>query len=152
MTRLFRTVALSVAALTALALTVLPGRAALTEDDKPCPIEGAWKLIELKNGDAQEYQKLSDGMQMFKLVTGGRIIWTRVKDGRIDTAAGGKYTVDKDKYTETIEYVHPEGQAALVGKTFDFTWKVDGDTWLHVGSLKIDNQEIKIDEKWQRCK
>ena len=41
---------------------------------------------------------------------------------------------------------------SLVGKTFDFTWKVDGNTWLHVGKITVDNQELKIDEKWERCK
>jgi hypothetical protein len=143
-------------ALTAFALTVLPARNVRSQDDKggekPCPIEGAWKLIEQKNGEATEYQKLAEGTEEIKYVTGGRFIWTVVKEGRILSAAGGKYTVDKDKYTESIEYIHGEGQASLVGKTFDFTWKIDGSTWLHVGSIKVDGQELKIDEKWERCK
>jgi hypothetical protein len=156
MKRTFRTAGLSLAALTALALIVLLARDVRSQDDKPgdkpSPIEGAWKLVEQKNGDAQEYQKPSEGTEMIKYVTGGRFVWTVVKEGRIIGAAGGKYKVDKDKYAESIEYVHGEGQASLVGKTFDFTWKVDGKTWLHVGVIKVDNQDLKIDEKWERCK
>ena len=88
---------------------------------------------------------------MIKYVTGGRFIWTVSQGGKLVSAAGGKYKVEKDKYSETIEYVAGEGQDTLVGKTFDFTWKMDGKTWLHVGSIKVNDQDIKIDEKWERC-
>jgi len=156
MTRPFRTAGLSLLALTAFALTVLPARAFRSQDDKPgdkpSPIDGAWKLVESKNGDATEYQKAPEGTEMIKYVTGGRFVWTVVREGRILAAAGGKYKVDKDKYTESIEYTHGEGQTSLVGKTVDFTWKVDGNTWLHVGVIKINDQDVKIDEKWERCK
>jgi len=152
MTRTFRTAKLSLMAMTAFALTVLPARDVRSQDDKPSPIEGAWKLAESKNGEAQAYQKPPEGTEMIKYVTGGRFVWTVVKEGRIIAAAGGKYTVDKNKYTESIEYVHGESAASLVGKTFDFTWKVDGTTWLHVGTIKVDDRDLKIDEKWEQCK
>jgi len=143
-------------ALTAFALTVLPARDVRSQDDKPgdkpSSIEGAWKLVEQKNGDAKEYQKQPEGTEMIKYVTGGRFVWTIVREGRVIGAAGGKFKVDKDKYAESIEYFHGEGNASLVGKTFDFTWKVDGNTWLHVGVIKVDGQDLKIDEKWERCK
>jgi len=156
MTRTFRTAALGLVAVTAFALTVLPAVAVRSQDDKPgdkpSPVDGAWKLVESKNGDATEYQKAPEGTEMIKYVTGGRFVWTVVREGRIQAAAGGKYKVDKDKYTESIEYTHGEGQAPPVGKTFDFTWKVDGNTWLHVGVIKVNDQELKIDERWERCK
>ena len=117
----------------------------------PCPLDGAWKLNEQKNGDATDYQKQAEGTEMIKYVTGGRFVWTVVQGGKIVAAAGGKYKVDKDKYSESIDYVYGEGQESLIGKTFDFTWKMDGKTWLHVGAVKVNNQDIKIDEKWERC-
>jgi len=147
---------LSLVALTAFALTVLPARDVRSQDekrgDKPSPIEGAWTMVEQKNGEAQAYQKLPEGTEQIKYVTGGRFVWTVVREGRILAAAGGTYTVDKDKYVESITYIHGEGQAELVGKTFDFTWKVDGNTWHHVGTIKVGDQDFKIDEKWERCK
>jgi hypothetical protein len=155
MTRILRPAGLSLVALTALALIILPARAVRSQDDKKvekeCPLEGAWKLIEAKNGDASEYQKLPAGTEQFKYVTGGRFIWVVVAEGRITSGAGGKVKVDKDKYSETIDYVYGENNASLVGKTFEFTWKMDGKTWLHTGAIKLGDQELKIDEKFERC-
>lgn len=28
---------------------------------------------------------------------------------------------------------------------------MDGKTWLHVGKIKVNDQDMKIDEKWERC-
>src|SRR4051812_37136188 len=152
MTRTFRTAGLSLVALIAFVLAVLPARAVRSQDDKLSAIEGAWKLVQHKYGESQDYQKLPEGTEIFKYVTGGRFVWTVVKDGRILAAAGGSYTVNKDKYAESIEYSHGEEWASLVGKTFDFTWKVDGTTWLHVGAIKVEDRDLKIDQQWERCK
>jgi TRAP-type mannitol/chloroaromatic compound transport system substrate-binding protein len=156
MTRTFRTPARGWLFLTVLTLTILPARDVRSQDTKPgdkaSPLEGAWRLVEQKNGDAQQYQKLPEGTEMIKYVTGGRFVWTVVQEGKITAALGGKYKVDKDKYTETIEYYHGDGQASLVGKSFDFTWKVDENAWLHSGVIKVADQDVKIDEKWERCK
>jgi hypothetical protein len=156
MTRTFRSAGLTLMALTALALTVFPARDARPQDDKrtdkPSPIEGAWKQVGRRSGDTQEYQKPPEDAEMIKYVTGGRWVWTWVKDGRVLAALGGKYTVDKDSYNEIIEYCLGENQASFVGNTSHFTWKVEGDTWFIVGSAKINDQELKMDEKWERCK
>jgi hypothetical protein len=133
------------------ALNVLLACDVRSQEAVPCPLDGAWKLVEQKNGDAQEYTKLAEGNEMIKYVIGGRFIWTVSQGGKLITAAGGKYKVEKDKYSETIEYTAGEGQESLVGKTFEFTWKMDGKTWLHVGLIKVNDQDIKIDEKWERC-
>jgi hypothetical protein len=141
---------------TAFALTFLLVRDARPQDDKrtdrPSPVEGAWKQVGRRSDNSQEYQKPSEEAEMIKYVTGGRWVWTIVKDGRVLAVLGGKYTVDKDNYNETIEYSLGENQASFVGNTSHFTWKVDGNTWFIVGSVKINDQEIKMDEKWERCK
>jgi len=137
--------------LTASALTVFLAGDVRCQEAAPGPLDGAWKLLEQKNGDSQDYQKPAEGTEMIKYVAGGRFIWTVAQGGKLIAAAGGKYKVDKDKYSETIEYTAGEGQESLVGKTFDFTWKLDGKNWLHVGTIKVNNQDIKIDEKWERC-
>ena len=153
MTRTFRTAGLRLIALAAFALIVLPAREVRSQGDKPSPLEGAWKQVEQKNGDAQEYQKFPEGMEMINLVTGGRFIWTVVSQGRVVAVAGGKYKVDGDKYTESIEYVSGQGvPESFVGSTFDFTCKVDGNTLHKVGTIQVNGQDYKIDEKWERCK
>ena len=89
MTRIFRTAGLGLIALAASALIVLPAREVRSQGDKPSPLEGAWKQVEQKNGDAQEYQKFPEGMEMIDLVTGGRFVWTVVsKDGTSPWRAG----------------------------------------------------------------
>jgi hypothetical protein len=152
MTRSFRAGGLDLLCLTVVVGLVCLARDVRSQAEKPGQIEGVWTLVEQKNGDAQEFQKLPEGSEQIKFVTGGRFVWVLVREGRIVGAAGGKYTVDKDKYIENIEYAHGEGQTSLVGKAFEFTWKFDGNTWHHVGVIKVDGQDLKIDEKWQRCK
>ena len=157
MTRTFRITGLSLVALTAIGLIVLPARGVRSQDDlrgnKPSPVEGAWTQVAQKNGDAPDYQKLPEGTEELKYVAGGRFVFVVVKGGRIQTAAGGKYTVDKDnKYSESFEYVHGENLASFLGKTFNFTWKVDGTASSLVGAIQLDGQDVKIDEKWERCK
>jgi hypothetical protein len=151
MTTAFRTSRLSLVCLTASALTVLSARDACCQESEAGPLDGAWKQVLQKNGNAQDYQKPAEGTEMIKYIIGGRFIWTVSQGGKLISAAGGKYKVDKDKYYETIEYTAGEGQESLVGKTFEFTWKMDGKTWLHVGTIKVNDQDITIDEKWERC-
>jgi len=153
MTRTIRTAGHSLIALAALALIVLPAREVRSQGDKPSPLEGAWKQVEQKNGDAREYQKFPEGVEFINLVTGGRFAWTVVSKGRVVSAAGGKYRVDGGKYTETLEYVSGQGvPESFVGSTFDFTCKIEGDILHKVGTIQINGQDYKIDEKWERCK
>jgi hypothetical protein len=122
-------------------------------DDKATPVEGAWKQVETKNGDAQDYQKLADGLEMTQYIVGGRFVWTIVQKGKVLGVAGGRYKSEKDKFTEIIEYVSGEGvPESFVGSSFDFAVKVDGNTMTKVGTIRVNNQDFKIDEKWERCK
>ncbi len=146
----FRPARFRLACLTACALTVFLAPDLRSQEAVPCPLEGAWRQVEQKNGDAPDYQKPPEGTETIKYVAGGRFVWTAVQGGKLVAAMGGKYKVDKDKYSETIDYVFGEDES-VIGKTFDFTWKIDGKTWLHVGMIKINNLDIKIDEKWERC-
>jgi hypothetical protein len=146
MNRAFRMAGIGLLALSALAINA-------GADDKAKSIDGAWRQVEQKNGDAQEYRKLPDGMEMTDCIVGGRFIWTIVRDGKVLGLAGGRYKVEKDKWAETIDYVGGQGvPASFVGSTFDFTFKMDGDTFTKVGTIQINGQAYKIDERWERCK
>jgi hypothetical protein len=146
MTRTLRLAVIGLVTLSALAPTAFA-------EDKARSVEGAWKQVEQKNGDAQEYQKIPDGTVMIDCIVGGRFIWTIVKDGKAVGVAGGRYKAEKDKFTEIIEYVSGEGvPESFVGSSFEFTVKLDGDTMTKVGKIQVGGQDFKIDEKWERCK
>ena len=117
--------------------------------EKAMPVEGAWKQVESKNGDAQEYQKLPDGTEMTDYIVGGRFVWTIVQNGKV-TGAAGRDKVEKDKFTEIIEYISGEGvPESFVGSSFEFTVKVEGDSMTKVGTIQVDGKDYKIDEKWE---
>jgi hypothetical protein len=122
-------------------------------DDKAKPVEGAWRQVEHKNGDAHEYTKTPDGTEIIELIVGGRFVWTVVQNGKVVSIAGGRYQSEKDKFTEIIEYVSGEAfPESFVGSKFEFTMKVDGDTLSKVGTIKLNARDFKIDEKSERCK
>jgi hypothetical protein len=122
-------------------------------DDKANLVEGAWRQVEQKNGNAEEYQKVPEGTEMIDCIVGGRFIWTVVQKGKVVGVAGGRYKADKDKFTEIIEYVSGDGvPESFVGSSFDFTVKVDGDKMTKVGTIQVGGQDFKIDEKWERSK
>lgn len=58
---------------------------------------------------------------------------------------GGTFTLDGDKYAETIEYTN-ESTKELIRQTFKFTLKVEGDTLTQVG---IGNPWTEV---WKRVK
>jgi hypothetical protein len=145
MTQSIRIAVIGLMASSALAMTAVA-------DDKASSVEGAWKQVEQKNGESQEYVKPPEDTVMTDLIVGGRFIWTIVEKGKVVGVAGGRYKVDKDKFTEIIEYVSGNGiPDSFVGSSFDFTVKIDADKMTKVGTIKVGGQDFKIDEKWERC-
>jgi hypothetical protein len=145
MTQTIRLALIGLMASSALALTTFA-------EDKADSVVGAWRQVEQKNGEAQEYQKLPDGSVMTECIVGGRFIWTIVQKGKVVGVAGGRYKTDKDKFTEIIEYVSGDGiPDSFVGSSFEFTVKVDGAKMTKIGTIQVDGQDFKIDEKWERC-
>ena len=58
--------------------------------------------------------------------------------------------MEKDKFTEIIEYISGEGvPESFVGSSFEFTVKVEGDSMTKVGTIQVDGKDYKIDEKWE---
>ena len=140
----FRLVRTGVLAFSALALSA-------HAEEKNTSIEGAWRQVEQKNGGAKEYQKLPTGTEMTNCIVAGRFIWTVSRDGKVLGVAGGRYKMKTDKWSETIDYVGGQGvPASFVGSTFDFTVKVTGGTFTKVGTVPINGQEYKVDEKYER--
>jgi len=105
---------------------------------------GSWKLVAVKY-DGKEH-KFSDRTTRIKHVTPTQFAWLNYdKDGKVDMALGGLYTLNGEKYEEIPEY--GVGFAAYIGKVQSFTWKVEGNKWYHTGKL---SSGLLIDEVWER--
>jgi hypothetical protein len=127
------------------------GQGAAKEKAKAkAPLDGAWRLVSAKDPRNGQMRKLPEGIEMTKLIVGGRYVWTVVQGGKVRAGAGGSYTVEGEEYTENVVFTVAENQQAMVGKSFNFSWKIEDGKWYHKGTLKIGNSAQEIDEIWER--
>jgi hypothetical protein len=61
----------------------------------------------------------------------------------------GTYTFDGKRHVESCEYCSPGLPQDLVGKEQEFTAEIDGDRWLHEGTL---TNGFHVRETWKRVK
>lgn len=82
-----------------------------------------------------------------KFLTGKHWTFTQAdpQTGKVVYHHGGTYTLDGDNYTETVNYAN-ENTANLIGQTWKFKLKVDGDTLTQTG---IGNPYTQV---WKRAK
>jgi len=82
-----------------------------------------------------------------KFMTGKYWTYTQAdpETGKVVYHHGGTYTLDGDNYAETINYAN-ESTATMIGQTFKFKLKVEGDTLTQVG---IGNPYSQV---WKRAK
>jgi hypothetical protein len=72
---------------------------------------------------------------------------------RSSTCNAVKWNSSRSGGTESIEYVGGQGvPESFVGQSFEFTVKVDGDKMTKVGTIQLNGQDYKIDERWERYK
>jgi hypothetical protein len=117
-------------------------------EDKPRPekagrgrLEGTW---EHTFKDAPKHRQV-------KIINQTHFVWvTYVRaDGRPLLMGGGTYTFDGKTYKEKYEFGGPGLPAELVGKEQTFTAELDGDTWMHTGTLSND---FFVREIWHRVR
>jgi hypothetical protein len=82
-----------------------------------------------------------------KFVIGNRWSFTQPdpETGQVTYHHGGTYTIDGDTYEETIKFAN-ENTANMIGQTFKYKLKVEGDTWTQTG---IGNPYTQV---WKRVK
>jgi hypothetical protein len=114
------------------------------------PLDGAWKLVSAKDPRNGQMRKLPAGIEMTKLIVGGRYVWTVVQADKVVAGAGGSYKVKDDEYTESVAFVLGANQQPMAGKSFTFSWKIEDGKWRHKGTLKVGNTQQEIDEIWER--
>jgi len=131
-----------------LAVSAPTGRAAESKADSKSgsQLVGTWKLLFAKYG-GQEF-KFEEGVTTLKHVTPSQFMWASYdKDGKVNRAAGGGYTIKGDVYEETPEYGFSSDFEGIKGTPQTFTWKVEGNKWYHTGKLSTG---LTIDEVWER--
>jgi len=104
-------------------------------------IKGTWKMIE-SSGHAipEEYTQL-------KFITDTHFMWALYDSkGNIISGAGGKYTLNKDEYTENITMVLP-GMKPFLNKKAVYKVVIKGKTMEISGYL---NETIENKEVWEK--
>lgn len=110
-------------------------------------LEGTWKMVsqELVYPDSVVDQSDHWGPS-FKILNSTHFAWGReTRDGTEVLAGGGTYEYhpQKNVYIEHVQYHSDPGFA---GQTLEFTARLEGDTWYHIGDLG----EFKLREVWKR--
>jgi hypothetical protein len=122
-------------------------RAQTAETKTDNKLLGTWKMVSAKYG-GQEF-KFPAGTTTLKHVTSNQFMWVgHDENGKINRAAGGRYTLKGDTYEEVPEYGLSEDFELLKGQPQVFKWKVEGNKWHHNGKL---SNGLTIEEVWERA-
>lgn len=110
---------------------------------------GTWQLSSFKYG-ARPDSTLPAGRRRVKLFTETHFTWVEFDTAskKVESVAGGTWTLKGDTYTESTEWVDPS-MVAYVGSKNTFTVRVEGDKFNQSGLL---SNGLKIEEVWQRVK
>jgi hypothetical protein len=112
----------------------------------PASAVGTWKLVTAKaNGKAVD---VPAGTTVLKHVTPTDFVFVYyTTQGLITVAGGGRYTYDGTRYAESVEYGVGEGMAPYVGKTQQFTLRIEGGRWYQSGT---ETDGTAVEEVWER--
>lgn len=111
-------------------------------------LEGTWRMVKQERvypDSTVDYSGQWSGPN-YKILNSTHFAWGRETQNGEDVLAGGgryEYYPEKEIYVEHIEYHSDPGFA---GQTLQFTARVEGDTWYHIG----DVGEYKLREVWKR--
>src|SRR5215813_10703551 len=117
-----------------------------TEAKTENKLVGTWKQVKarFRGNDV----KIPEGTTQLKHITPTHFTFVDYdKDGKFIDAFGGPYTLNGEKYEETIEYGVGGVFNMLKGKRQSFECKVEGDKWYHNGTL---SNGLTIEEVWER--
>jgi hypothetical protein len=113
-------------------------------------LDGAWRLVRAKDATGGQYRDVPPGVEMTKLIVDGRYAWVVTQNGIAVAGAGGNYSVSGHTYTENVTYGVTTRQQPMVGRSFAFTWTIEGGKWHHKGTLRTGSGVQEIDEIWER--
>jgi hypothetical protein len=107
---------------------------------------GTWKLVSAKEGGKEV--KLPEGSTYVRHVTSAHFMWVVYdKDGKLEAALGGPYSLNGDAIEETAEYATDNVLQILKGKAQAFKWKVEANKFYRDGKSL---NGLTIEEVWER--
>lgn len=113
-------------------------------------ITGTWKLESYRYGSGSSaFTSLPENRPRIKLITNNSFQWASYDPDtrKIMEAAGGTYTLEGDKYTETLNYGY--NMDSYTGTQSIFSIKIENDMMFISGKLSTGYQ---IEEVWQKVK
>lgn len=110
-------------------------------------ITGTWRLDSYRYGDTGEFVSLSQSRPSIKLITGNSFMWARYDPAtkKIISSAGGKYTLEGNNYSESIEYGF--GMDTYLGTVSKFKLNVGDGMFFMAGYL---SDGYKVEEVWRK--
>jgi hypothetical protein len=127
------------------------------ESKKDLDIQGTWQLFSattIENGKSQTTDYSGD-LKMIKIINGTHFAFLKHSINPKDTSSfdggGGSFTLDKDDYTEHLEYYKDKNWE---GKTFKFKLAIHQDTLIQKGIEKVEKAGVDrvIIEKYIKLK
>jgi hypothetical protein len=137
-------VAFSLALLTLCSLVL----AAAREPERRSNLIGTWRLVSMKYGDAQSRPAPADVIHLKHVTrTHFTVVSYNAQSKEVTRVGGGSYSLQGKSYTEKVDYALGTSFVNLLGKEQSFTWELQGDRWIHSGTL---SSGLKIEEVWER--
>ena len=109
------------------------------------PLEGRWQLLSGEvNEQGQQLDYANARMQGVKIVSGNQFSFISHKDGKFYAAAAGSIELQQQNYSETPQYA---SYAPMIGKTYRFIYKLEGDLW---HNERFADGKLVERETWRR--
>jgi hypothetical protein len=109
------------------------------------PLEGRWQLLTGQvdeSGQQLDYDHVN--MQGVKIISGNHFSFISHKDGKFYAAAAGTINIQQQAYSETPQFA---SYAPMIGETYRFTFRLDGDLW---HNERFEDGKLVERETWQR--
>ncbi|MDQ0639423.1 hypothetical protein QF042_002988 [Pedobacter sp. W3I1] len=128
-----------------------------SKKDSDLDIHGTWQLLSattIENGTSQTTD-FSGKLKMIKIINGTHFAFLKhslnPKDTSSFDAGGGSFVLNKDDYTEHLEYYKDKNWE---GKTFKFKLVINKDTLIQKGVEKVEKAGVDrvIIEKYIKVK
>jgi hypothetical protein len=108
---------------------------------------GTWQVAYAKMGDQVSPTGPTDPIEYKHVTPTHFVVYQVTKEGKMNWAHGGPYTLAADTYTETLQHGFGEPFTAMGAVSIPFKCSMEGrDTWRISGKLG----DTSLDETWKR--